>query len=53
MQLLAFARNEFASAMPPLVNEGLPLHIVADFRRSTTSVDDDWPTRHGIESRKR
>jgi UDP-N-acetyl-D-mannosaminuronic acid dehydrogenase len=34
MQLTAFARNEFSlgnAAM--LVNEGLPLHIVADLRR--------------------
>ena len=35
MQLLAFARNEFALGNAAImVNEGLPLHIVADLRRS-------------------
>lgn len=35
MQLLAFARNEFAlGSAAIMVNEGLPLHIVADLRRS-------------------
>jgi UDP-N-acetyl-D-mannosaminuronic acid dehydrogenase len=34
MQLLAFARNEFALGNAAImVNEGLPLHIVADLRR--------------------
>lgn len=35
MQLLAFARNEFALGNAAImVNEGLPLHIIADLRRS-------------------
>ena len=35
MQLLAFARNEFALGNAAMMaNEGLPLHIVADLRRS-------------------
>ena len=35
MQLLAFARNEFALGNAAIMaNEGLPLHIVADLRRS-------------------
>jgi UDP-N-acetyl-D-mannosaminuronic acid dehydrogenase len=35
MQLLAFARNEFALGNAAImVNEGLPLHIVNDLRRS-------------------
>lgn len=35
MQLLAFARNEFAVGNAAIMaNEGLPLHIVADLRRS-------------------
>ena len=35
MQLLAFARNEFALGNAAiLVNEGLPLHIIGDLRRS-------------------
>jgi UDP-N-acetyl-D-mannosaminuronic acid dehydrogenase len=34
MQLLAFARNEFALGNAAImVNEGLPLHIIADLRR--------------------
>jgi UDP-N-acetyl-D-mannosaminuronic acid dehydrogenase len=34
MQLLAFARNEFALGNAAiLVNEGLPLHIISDLRR--------------------
>jgi UDP-N-acetyl-D-mannosaminuronic acid dehydrogenase len=34
MQLLAFARNEFAIGNAAImVNEGLPLHIIADLRR--------------------
>jgi UDP-N-acetyl-D-mannosaminuronic acid dehydrogenase len=34
MQLLAFARNEFALGNAAImVNEGLPLHVVADLRR--------------------
>ena len=33
MQLLAFARNEFALGNAAiLVNEGLPLHIIGDLR---------------------
>lgn len=42
MQLAAFARNEFTlgnAAM--LVNEGLPLHVIADLRRRF----DDLPTK--------
>jgi UDP-N-acetyl-D-mannosaminuronic acid dehydrogenase len=36
MQLLAFARNEFALGNAAImVNEGLPLHIIADLRRSS------------------
>jgi UDP-N-acetyl-D-mannosaminuronic acid dehydrogenase len=35
MQLLAFARNEFALGNAAImVNEGLPLHVIADLRRS-------------------
>jgi UDP-N-acetyl-D-mannosaminuronic acid dehydrogenase len=35
MQLLAFARNEFALGNAAImVNEGLPLHIIADLRRN-------------------
>lgn len=35
MQLLAFARNEFALGNAAImVNEGLPLHIIGDLRRS-------------------
>jgi UDP-N-acetyl-D-mannosaminuronic acid dehydrogenase len=35
MQLLAFARNEFALGNAAMMaNEGLPLHIAADLRRS-------------------
>ena len=34
MQLLAFARNEFALGNAAImVNEGLPLHVIADLRR--------------------
>jgi UDP-N-acetyl-D-mannosaminuronic acid dehydrogenase len=34
MQLLAFARNEFALGNAAImVNEGMPLHIIADLRR--------------------
>ena len=34
MQLLAFARNEFALGNAAImVNEGLPLHIISDLRR--------------------
>ena len=34
MQLLAFARNEFALGNAAImVNEGLPLHIIGDLRR--------------------
>src|SRR5947207_11210450 len=35
MQLLAFARNEFAIGNAAImVNEGLPLHVMSDLRRS-------------------
>ena len=35
MQLLAFARNEFALGNAAImVNEGLPLHIIGELRRS-------------------
>ena len=35
MQLLAFARNEFGLGNAAImVNEGLPLHIISDLRRS-------------------
>jgi UDP-N-acetyl-D-mannosaminuronic acid dehydrogenase len=35
MQLLAFARNEFAFGNAAImVNEGLPLHIIEDLRRN-------------------
>jgi len=35
MQLLAFARNEFALGNAAImVNEGLPLHVIADLRRN-------------------
>jgi UDP-N-acetyl-D-mannosaminuronic acid dehydrogenase len=35
MQLLAFARNEFALGNAAImVNEGLPLHVIGDLRRS-------------------
>jgi len=35
MQLLAFARNEFALGNAAImVNEGLPLHVIADLRRT-------------------
>jgi UDP-N-acetyl-D-mannosaminuronic acid dehydrogenase len=35
MQLLAFARNEFAIGNAAImVNEGLPLHVISDLRRS-------------------
>jgi UDP-N-acetyl-D-mannosaminuronic acid dehydrogenase len=40
MQLLAFARNEFALGNAAImVNEGLPLHIIADLRRDFDLAD--------------
>ena len=55
MQLLAFARNEFALGNAAImVNEGLPLHIIADLRRSyDLSQHDRRPSRHGIQGRER
>ena len=55
MQLLAFARNEFALGNAAImVNEGLPLHIIGDLRRELRSRQDDRrPARHGVQGGER
>ena len=54
MQLLAFARNEFGLGNAAiLVNEGLPLHVIGDLRRSYDLEQDDDRSARAWRSRPR
>ena len=55
MQLLAFARNEFA--LGNAAHHGQRRAALAHYWRAAPTLrsqpDDDWPSRHGVQGRKR